>query len=64
MADRIDRGWRYGEVRDDRQMLHPDLIPFDRLSESNKEKDRNSVRILLNIMADQGLAVVRSADRA
>jgi hypothetical protein len=62
MADRIDRGWRFGKLRDDRQMLHPDLIPFDLLSEGNKEKDRNSVRVLLSIVATQGLVVVRSTD--
>ena len=60
MADRIDRGWRFGAIRDDRLRLHPDLVPYEALSENNKEKDRNSVRVILSVLRDQGLAIVRA----
>jgi RyR domain/TrkA-N domain len=60
MADRIDRGWRFGAVRDDRLKLHTDLAPYEELSENTKEKDRNSVRVILSVLRDQGLAIVRA----
>jgi hypothetical protein len=39
-------GWRYGPVRDDRAQLHPDMQPYDRLSEPVKQKDRDEVASL------------------
>ena len=59
IADHIDRGWRFGEKRDDRLMLHPDIRPYDALDEPDKEKDRTTVCVLLNILRDQGWAIVR-----
>jgi len=60
LADRIDRGWRYGAIRDDPRMLHPLLVPYDDLSEENKQKDRNNVHTLLAILGKQGMAIVRA----
>lgn len=40
---RIDEGWRYGRQRDDDRKEHPDLVPYDQLSESEKEYDRKTV---------------------
>jgi hypothetical protein len=40
---RIDEGWRYGRQRDDDRKEHPDLVPYERLSESEKEYDRKTV---------------------
>src|SRR6516165_4018887 len=59
IADHIDRGWRFGEKRDDRLMLHPDIRPYDALDEPDKEKDRTTVCVLLNSLRDQGWAIVR-----
>jgi voltage-gated potassium channel Kch len=59
IADRIDRGWHYSEIRDDRLMLHTALVSYEALSENDREKDRNAVRVLVNILTEQGLAIVR-----
>ena len=59
IADRVERGWRYGAVRDDHLMRHPSLVPFDALNEDDKEKDRNAVRALLSVLAGQGRVVIR-----
>ena len=40
---RISEGWRYGPERDDKAKTHPDLKPYEELSESEKEYDRISV---------------------
>jgi hypothetical protein len=40
---RMDEGWRYGRQRDDDHKEHPDLVPYEQLSESEKEYDRKTV---------------------
>lgn len=37
---RLAEGWTYGPNRDDRKKTHPDLIPYNDLSDSEKEYDR------------------------
>ena len=37
---RIADGWRYGEKRDDAMKLHPCLVPYEQLTEEEKEYDR------------------------
>lgn len=39
---RIEQGWQYGETRNDEKKLHPCLIPYIDLPESEKEYDRNT----------------------
>ena len=39
---RIHEGWTYGPKRDDDKKLHPDLVLYNELTESEKEYDRNS----------------------
>jgi len=41
---RIADGWTYGPERNDRDKLHPDLVPYAELPESEKEYDRVTVR--------------------
>ena len=46
--------WRFGQpeggtAKDPAHRLHPQLIPYDELSEGEKEKDRENIRILLSI---------------
>lgn len=40
---RLAQGWKYGAVRDDALKTHPDLIPYEQLTETEKNYDRNSV---------------------
>ena len=37
---RIADGWRHGPQRDDLRKLHPSLVPYDQLPESEKHYDR------------------------
>jgi hypothetical protein len=56
-AGKYLEGWAYGESRDDARFLHPSLIPYADLPESEKEKDRANVREIpaLLSMASQSL---------
>jgi hypothetical protein len=40
-------------------MLHPALVPYEALSEDEKEKDRSAVRVLMSILGEQGKVVIR-----
>jgi hypothetical protein len=63
MAQRLADGWRHGPQRDDRRKVHPDLVPWERLAESSRAKDREAVRNLQTTyetaLADIGLQIVR-----
>jgi hypothetical protein len=58
LADHIVRGWRFGEKHDDTLMLHPDIRHYAS-EEPAKEKDRNNVRVLLDVLRAQGWNIVR-----
>src|SRR5215210_4120548 len=39
---RLTDGWRYGPVRDDARKEHPGLVPYEELSEAEKQYDRTT----------------------
>ena len=41
-AGRMKDGWTYGEERNDAKRQHPCLVPYEELSEEEKEYDRNT----------------------
>ena len=57
---RISEGWSHGEKRDDDARTHPDLVPYDALSESEKEYDRNSVRETLKAIVACGFKIEKA----
>lgn len=59
MADKYLAGYSYGPVRDEDRMLHPDLVPWEALSEADKEKDRENIRQIPNLLRLQGQKVCR-----
>jgi len=59
VVERLQQGWRYGDVRDTQKKIHPDLVGWSKLPESVKEWDRCAVRNWPRLLADAGLAVRR-----
>ena len=57
MADRIDRGWCYGAQRDNDRRLHPSLRPYDQLENTERDKDRNAVLKLIQLLQGEEHAV-------
>ncbi len=39
---RMSDGWKYGPRRDDAKKEHPSLVPYEKLSDSEKEYDRRT----------------------
>ena len=53
-------GWEYAEVRNDDEKKHNCLISYDKLSETNKDKDRNSVKSYFEILENAGYQIIQS----
>ncbi|GAA2360322.1 RyR domain-containing protein [Nonomuraea africana] len=56
----LARGWTNGPLRDDARRTHPDIGDWATLSATAKEKDRDTVRNLPDILAIAGFQVVRT----
>jgi hypothetical protein len=52
-------GWRQGDPRDDVKRLHPSMLPWEEISESEREKDRMMVREIPDIVAAAGMTLAR-----
>jgi voltage-gated potassium channel Kch len=59
MRERIDRGWRYGDRRDNRRKTHPGLVSWAVLPESARENERDIVRAIPGILYDAGYQIFR-----
>ena len=58
-AGRIAYGWRYGEKRDDARKLHPCLVPYSQLPESEKEYDRNTAMQTIKTIIKLGYKITK-----
>lgn len=45
-------GWTFGSKKDDFKKTHPSLIPYSELSEAEKEKDRDLVKLIPALLQD------------
>ncbi len=50
--DKILHGWFWGRAKDNKKKIHPSIIPYDDLSEAEKEKDRELVRMIPALLKD------------
>ena len=58
---RMDNGWKYGVERNDAEKLHPCLVPYEELSETEKEFDRNTSQETLKLIMKLGFKIVRKS---
>lgn len=54
---RMAEGWRYGKKRDDEQKLHPDLLPYSDLPDSEKEYDRETAMKTIMLLKKLGYEI-------
>jgi serine phosphatase RsbU (regulator of sigma subunit) len=50
--DKRLNGWAYSNVKDESNKTHPGLIPYNDLPDSEKEKDRELVRLIPSLLKD------------
>lgn len=56
---RINHGWTYGEHRDDATKKHPCLVPYEQLSEDEKDFDRKTSTETLKLILKLGFKISR-----
>lgn len=54
---RMKDGWKYGLERNDTERLHPCLVPYEDLSESEKEYDRRTSQETLKLIMKLGFKI-------
>ena len=59
MKKKFEAGWKYASTTDKKKQLHAALVPWEGLSEEDKEKDRIMVRQIPDILAYAGYTIVR-----
>lgn len=55
---RLADGWRPGPVRDDARRTHPSLVPYDDLSDAERQYDRNAALETLRAMLALGYRII------
>lgn len=50
-------GWRHGPRRDDAKKEHPSLVPYEKLSESEKEYDRTTAMETIKTILSLGYRI-------
>lgn len=58
-AGRMNDGWTYGEERNDVLRKHPCLVPYEELSESEKEYDRNTTIETIKLILKLGFKITK-----
>ena len=56
---RKKEGWKYGKERDDSNKLHPDLIPYTALPDSEKEYDRIMAFNTIKLVKKLGYSIIK-----
>lgn len=59
-AERTIEGWKYGAVKDDVYRVHPLIVPYGRLSEEEKAKDKQVIVALPYLISLAGYKIVPS----
>jgi hypothetical protein len=54
---RIEQGWTYGPERNDRYKRHPNLVPYEELTEEDKDYDRNTAMETLKMILSLGYKI-------
>ena len=58
-AGRMKDGWTYGEERNDTELKHLCLVPYEDLTETEKEYDRNTSQETLKLIMKLGFKIMR-----
>ena len=56
---RMVEGWKYGKERNDALKQHPDLVPYEELSEQEKAYDRETALSAIKFIINEGFEIRR-----
>ena len=54
VKEKLAAGWKYGEVKDRDKKTHPDIVPYEVLPDSEKEKDIVMIKNIIPFLYEQG----------
>ena len=57
-SKRIQEGWRYGALRSDALHTHPGIVPYEELTETEKDYDRQTALETLRLVMKFGYQIV------
>lgn len=57
--NRLEQGWTYGNERNDELKHHPCLIPYDELSEVEKDYDRDTAMETIKLILKLGYKITK-----
>ncbi len=57
---RIEEGWKWGKQRNDTEKTHPGLVPYDELTDSEKEYDRRTSLETLKVVMALGYSIKKA----
>ncbi len=63
MEGKLRDGWQYGPITDKGKKIHSCLVPYNQLSEADRESDRDMVRGIPSILAAAGYKMVKTEER-
>ena len=63
MTWRILNGWRWGAPRENTKKLHPDILDYDKLADTTKNKDRVNIRVIPELLKQGRLTASRRLAR-
>ena len=62
-SNRLKQGWHYGEKKSETRKTTPDLVPYENLSEEEKDYDRNTAMETLKVIVKLGYQIKGSSDQ-
>lgn len=57
--NRMEQGWTYGEQRNEEKRETPCLVPYEELSEEEKDYDRNTSQETLKLILKLGFKITK-----
>lgn len=58
-ATRMAQGWTYGPKRNDAEKKHPCLVPYEELSEEERDYDRNTSQQTIKLIMKLGFKITK-----
>ena len=62
-AQRIQEGWTYGNERNDTAKTTPDLVPYQKLPEKEKEYDRRTALETIRLITKLGYEITKQPEK-
>ena len=56
---RMEQGWSWGPERDDKKKTHPDMVPYDELTEEEKDYDRSTSMETIKLILKLGFKITK-----